>query len=39
MINLCPDCLKKYTQKQLNEIISLKQDLTCFHIHKKNKKK
>ena len=40
MINLCPNCLKQYTQAQLKEIIEMKQELICFHIfkNKKNKK-
>ena len=38
-INLCDDCFKQYTQSQLNEVITLKQELTCYHIYKKMKTK
>jgi len=38
MINLCPNCLKQYTQAQLKEIIEMKQELICFHIFKNKKK-
>jgi len=38
-INLCPNCMKQYSQVQLDKMIAMKQNLTCIHFYIKTKNK